>query len=83
VARGYELLYLPPYPPDLNPIEGTFVKGPPRQGVVRDPGILVESLAVAPDAINARDARGFPSTAARVFLVRQLRQGLLRLPEWR
>ena len=60
-TRGCELLYLPPYSPDLNPIEQAFskVKGLMRKAEARTRGALVESMGRALDAVSAQDARGF------------------------
>ena len=60
-AAGCELLYLPPYSPDLNPIERAFakVKGLLRKAEARTRGALVEAMGRALDAVSGRDARGF------------------------
>jgi transposase len=60
-GRGCELLYLPPYSPDLNPIEGAFakIKGCLRAAAARSREALVEAMGVALDAVTAGDARGF------------------------
>lgn len=60
-SRGCELLYLPPYSPDLNPIEQAFskVKGLMRKAEARTRGALVEAMGRALDAVSAQDARGF------------------------
>jgi transposase len=59
--RGRELLYLPPYSPDLNPIEEAFakLKGLLRRSGARSRQALVEAMGVALEAITARDPRGF------------------------
>ncbi len=59
--RGCELLYLPPYSPDFNPIEEAFskIKGVLRKAEARSRAALVEVLGVAISAITARDVRGF------------------------
>jgi transposase len=59
--RGCELLYLPPYSPDLNPIEGAFakLKGLLRKSGARSRQALVEAMGRALDAITVGDARGF------------------------
>jgi transposase len=59
--RGCELLYLPPYSPDLNPIEEAFakVKASLRKFEARAREGLVEAMGRALDAVTARDARGF------------------------
>jgi transposase len=60
-ARGCELVYLPPYSPDLNPIEEAFakVKGLLRRAGARTRETLIEEMGEALDAVSARDARGF------------------------
>jgi len=60
-GRGCELLYLPPYSPDLNPIEEAFskVKGLMRRAEARTREALVEAMGMALCAVSARDARGF------------------------
>ena len=60
-GRGCELLYLPPYSPDFNPIEGAFskVNGLLRRAEARTREALIEAMGRALDAVSARDARGF------------------------
>ena len=60
-SRGCELLYLPPYSPDLNPIEEAFskVKGILRKAQARSREALVEAMGTALRAVSGRDARGF------------------------
>ncbi len=60
-GAGCELVYLPPYSPDLNPIEPAFlkVKGLVRKAEARTREALIEAIGRALDAITARDARGF------------------------
>jgi transposase len=59
--RGCQLLYLPPYSPDFNPIEEAFskIKGLLRKAQARTREALIEALGVAISAVTARDARGF------------------------
>lgn len=59
--RGCELLFLPPYLPDLNPIEEAFSKLKRSLRVIgaRTKEALVEAIAKALDAVGAWDARGF------------------------
>jgi transposase len=59
-GRGCELLYLPPYSPDLNPIEGAFakLKGRLRAATARTHKALVEAMGAALDAITASDVSG-------------------------
>ena len=59
--RGCELLYLPPYSPDLNPIEEAFskIKGILRKAEARSREALIEAMGSALDAITSQDVRGF------------------------
>ena len=58
---GCELLFLPPYSPDFNPIEEAFskVKGILRRAGARTREALVEATGRALDAITPEDIRGF------------------------
>jgi transposase len=59
---GCELLYSPPYSPDLNPIEEAFAKLKTllRKTGARTREALVEAMGRALDAaVTASDARGF------------------------
>jgi transposase len=60
-ARGCELLYLPSYSPDLNPIEEAFskIKGHLRKAEARSREALLEAIGAALSVITDRDARGF------------------------
>ena len=60
-GAGCELLYLPPYSPDMNPIEEAFskVKGLMRRAEARTREALVEAMGQALGAVSASDARGF------------------------
>ncbi|MBA2715262.1 MAG: IS630 family transposase [Rubrobacteraceae bacterium] len=60
-AAGCELLYLPPYSPDLNPIEGAFskLKGRLRATAARGREALIEAMGAALDAVSVADAHGF------------------------
>jgi transposase len=59
--RGCEILYLPSYSPDFNPIEEAFskIKGFLRKVEARSREALLEALGAAISAITHRDARGF------------------------
>ena len=63
--RGCELLYLPPYSPDLNPIEEAFskIKGILRKAEGRSREALIEAMGRALDAITPQDAQSFSDTA--------------------
>lgn len=54
-------MYLPPYSPDLNPIEEAFskVKRLLREAETRTRKSLIEAMGVAISAVTARDAHGF------------------------
>ena len=59
--RDCELVYLPPYSPDLNPIEEAFAK---LKHLIRETGArtkegLIEAMGRALAAVSARDVRGF------------------------
>ena len=58
---GATLLFLPPYSPDMNPIEEAFskVKGILRKAAARTREALVEATGRALDAITPEDIRGF------------------------
>jgi transposase len=60
-ARGCELLYLPPYSPDYNPIEEAFskIKAALRKAEARTRQTLVQALGAAICAVTAADARGY------------------------
>ena len=60
-AQGCELLFLPPYSPDLNPIEEAFakVKALLRRAGARTREALVDALRHALEAVTGGDARGF------------------------
>jgi transposase len=59
--RGCELMYLPSYSPDFNPIEEAFakIKHLLREACARSRGALVEAMGAALWAISDRDALGF------------------------
>ena len=60
-GRDCELLYLPPYSPDMNPIEEAFakLKSRLRATAARSREALIEAIGAALDAITAGDAHGF------------------------
>jgi transposase len=59
--RGCQLLYLPAYSPDFNPIEKAFskIKGALRKAQARTREALIGAVRVAISTVTARDARGF------------------------
>jgi transposase len=66
VARGCELVYLPSYSPDLNPIEEAFAK---VKHLLREIGActkeaLIEAMGRALGAVSSEDVRGSSPTAA-------------------
>ncbi len=60
-GRDCQLLYLPPYSPDFNPIEEAFakLKGLVRRVEARSREVLIEAMCQALEALTARDARSF------------------------
>src|SRR5215210_7853732 len=60
-GRGCELIYLPPYSPDFNPIEQAFskVKALMRRAEARTRAALIEAMGQALWAVTAQDTRGF------------------------
>jgi transposase len=60
-ASGFAYRYLPPYSPDLNPIEMAWakVKALLRKAEARTVDALHAALGPALDAVTARDAAGF------------------------
>jgi transposase len=59
--RGCELVYLPSYSPDYNPIEEAFakIKNLLRKAAARSKEALIEAIAAALSAISAEDIRGY------------------------
>jgi transposase len=62
--RGCELLYLPAYSPDYNPIEEAEeafakIKNLLRKAAARSKEALVETIGAALSAVTAADAKGF------------------------
>ena len=60
-GRGCELVYLPSYSPDFNPIEEAFskMKGLLRKAEARSREALLEAIGTAISAVTDQDARGF------------------------
>ena len=58
---GCELLYLPPYSPDLNPIEEAFskIKGLLRKAEARSRDALIEAIGKALEATTSQEVRSF------------------------
>ena len=59
--RGCELMYLPSYSPDYNPIEEAFakIKNLLRKAASRSKEALVEAIGAALSAVTAADVQGF------------------------
>jgi transposase len=60
-GHGCELVYLPTYSPDYNPIEEAFakIKSLLRKAAARSKEALLEAIGAALCAITAQDAQGF------------------------
>lgn len=60
-ATGAKLLYLPPYSPDLNPIENMWskVKASLRGQAKRTTATLTTAIGRAMKGVTAQDCRGF------------------------
>ena len=60
-GKGCEVVYLPPYSPDLSPIEEAFskVKHILRKIGARGKEALIEAMGRALGAVSTEDARGF------------------------
>ena len=60
-GRGCEVLYLPPYSPELKPIEQAFskVKGSMRKAEARTREALNGAMGQVLNAVTAKDVRGF------------------------
>jgi transposase len=60
-GEGCELIYLPPYSPDFNPIEKAFskLKSYLREACARSQDTLMEVIGQALSTISASDALGF------------------------
>ncbi len=60
-AKGCEVIFLPPYSPDLNPIEEAFskIKGILREAAARTRETLLETISEALSKVTVQDARGF------------------------
>jgi transposase len=60
-GRGCELVFLPSYSPDFNPIEEAFskIKGLMRKAAARSREALLHAIGPAISAITDQDVRGF------------------------
>jgi transposase len=72
--RGCELIYLPPYSPDFNPIEEAFskIKGLVRKAEARSRQALVDAIGSGISMVTAEDARGFFEHCGYTTLVQSL-----------
>lgn len=72
--RGYQLLFVPPYSPDLNPIEEGFSKVKRLLGALgaRTKNVLIDTMGKALDAVSAQDAKGFFAHCGYCGLEQQL-----------
>ncbi len=69
--QGCELIYLPPYSPDFNPIEEAFakIKGVVRKAEARSREALVDAIGKGISMVTAEDARGFFNHCGYTMLV--------------
>jgi len=72
--QGCELIYLPPYSPDFNPIEEAFskIKGLVRKSEARSREALVDAIGKGISMVTAEDARGFFEHCGYTTLVQSL-----------
>ena len=59
--RGARIEYLPPYSPDLNPVENMWskIKSQLRQVKGRCKDVLIEAVGIALNTVIAQDAQGW------------------------
>ena len=67
---GADVLFLPPYSPDLNPIEMMWskIKALLRKAATRTHEDLLAALAQALEAVTASDARGWFAACGYSFI---------------
>jgi transposase len=72
--RGCELVYLPAYSPDLNPIEKALskIKDILRKIRARTKDALIEAMGLTLGAVSAKDAGGFFAHCGYRALAQQL-----------
>src|SRR3712207_8999082 len=72
--RGCELLYLPSYSPDLNPIEEAFskIKGLIRKAEARSREALLEAIGAAISTLGVRSEEHTSELQSRQYLVCRL-----------
>ncbi len=73
-GKGCELLYLPPYSPDFNPVEEAFskIKNFLRRIGARTKEALMKAIGEALDAVTPKDARDFFAHSGYYALGQQL-----------
>ncbi len=73
-GRDCDLLFLPPYSPDLNPIEEAFskIKCSLREAKARTREVLVSAIGRALDGITDQDTKGFFAHCGYRMLEQQL-----------
>jgi transposase len=76
--RGCELIYLPSYSPDLNPIEQALskIKHILRKIGARTKELLIEAMGCALAAVSVQDVRGFFVNCGYRALVQRLSKAL-------
>lgn len=69
-AAGAEVLFLPAYSPDLNPIEKMWskIKAQLRGAEARTPEALLEAIAAALQSVTPKDALGWFASCGYSFL---------------
>ena len=69
-STGAEVLFLPAYSPDLNPIEKMWskVKASPRSAEARTQPALIDAIAGALESITPQDARNWFAHCSYDFL---------------
>jgi len=79
-GAGCELVYLPPYSPDFNPIEQAFskVKGLVRRAEARTREALIEAMGRALSALSAMDARAFFAHCGYPYPGASTKKGVLK-----
>jgi transposase len=82
-ARGAELCYLPPYSPDLNPIEMAFskLKASLRKSPARDWATLIESTSLALPSFSPDQCSNFLRHAQ--YATNYIENDLVMERDWR
>lgn len=68
-SRGYRFVYLPPYPPELSPIEQfwSVVKSKVKQNKFLEKETLMTRISEACDSLGVSDFQGSVSHSAKCF----------------